>query len=466
MYQASQRIFRFSLLLAAVLACSVAVFADRTDDTVRRFMAEQHAPGVALSVIKNGKVITRKYYGMASVEYGVPVNERSVFEIGSVSKQMTAAAIMLLVQDGKVSLDEKIGTYLKDAPPGWSGITVRHLLNHTSGIKSYSSLDGFELSRRLTVKQFIDRLAEIPLEFEPGTQFAYNNSGYNLLGFIIEAVSGKKYIDFMKERVFKPLGMDSTGDRDPRNIVTQRVTGYEWAGGRLIGRDGSLTDLTGAGSIVSTLKDMEKWALSLRNDTLVTAASKSQMWQRGKFNDGNEFPYGLGFRFYDIRDTKMVGHTGQTAGFGTAVFRYADNDLSVVVMTNLGDLGLGGRIAAAVAKIHIPAMSLSAIKATGPISPEIVQRSEAAIKAVLSNELPAELFTEPAIRQLSTERAKAGNRRIAGFGKLETVIYAGADTSRINTYRFVSKLGKRFVLWRIILDAGGKVSDITAEEDE
>ncbi len=148
------------------------------DDYVRMVLAERHAPGVAVAVVKNGKVVKLKGYGVASVEFSVPVTTETVFEIGSVSKQMTAAAIMLLVEDGKVSLDAPVSTYLPNTPEAWKDVTVRHLLTHTSGVKSYTSLDGFELFRHLKTDEFIKALSPHPLEFTPGERNIYSNSGF------------------------------------------------------------------------------------------------------------------------------------------------------------------------------------------------------------------------------------------------------------------------------------------------
>ena len=158
------------LLLFVFLLLTISAQADEVDEFVRARMIERNIPGAAVAVIKNGKIIKAQGYGLASVEFGVPATKDTVFEIGSVSKQITAAAIMLLVEDSKVNLDEKISKYLPNTPETWSNVTVRHLLTHTSGIKSYSSLTGFELNRRLKRDDFIKALAPHPLEFETGTR--------------------------------------------------------------------------------------------------------------------------------------------------------------------------------------------------------------------------------------------------------------------------------------------------------
>jgi CubicO group peptidase (beta-lactamase class C family) len=178
------------LLFALFFYSPVLIRADKIDDYVKTQMRERHIPGAALAIIKDGRLIKAEGYGLANVELNVPATKETVFEIGSITKQITAAAIMLLVEEGRVNLDEKIGKYLPNTPESWNNVTVRHLLTHTSGIKSYTGLTGFELTKRLKRDDFVKALSTHPLEFTPGERWIYSNSGYNLLGFIIETVSG------------------------------------------------------------------------------------------------------------------------------------------------------------------------------------------------------------------------------------------------------------------------------------
>src|SRR3974390_3373539 len=183
-----------SRLLLLACCCSRA---DQVDELINTQKAEHRIPGLALTIVQNGNSVKTAAYGFANLELSVPVTPETVFEIGSVTKQFTAAAILLLVQDGKISVDDKIGWYLNPIPDAWRDITVRHLLTHTSGIKSYTGLDGFELRRHLTQAQFIAAIGAQPLEFQPGQAWKYSNTGFNLLGFIVENVSNKSYWDFL-----------------------------------------------------------------------------------------------------------------------------------------------------------------------------------------------------------------------------------------------------------------------------
>jgi CubicO group peptidase (beta-lactamase class C family) len=380
---------------------------------------------------------------------------------------LTAAGIMLLVEDGKITLDQKISTILPNTPDAWKNVSVRNLLTHTSGIKSYSSLDGFELNRRLKRDDFIKLLGVQPLDFETGTSYVYSNSGYSLLGYIIETVSGKTYWDFMRERIFQKLGMTKTADRDPKYIIPNRATGYEWRENQLIGRDYDLTDVFSAGAIVSTVSDLAKWDAALRNDTLLKKESKLQMWTPLAFTSGKNYPYGFGFRLSDVRGHKLIAHSGQTAGFGANISRYVDDDLTVIALTNLGETGMGTLIATGVAKIYLPAISLKTMKAQTETDAKIAQTIKNALRGRMENNLDAQMFAPELITSLSTSRAKTETARIASFGALQKTKFVGAETKDGKTfYRYLVETPKRVFLWRFQVNNEGKVSEMTLEEEE
>ncbi len=462
----NRKIGSFFVLLA-FLALTAAARPDQVDDYVRTVIAERHAPGVAVAVIKNGKVVKLKGYGVASVEFNVPVSADTVFEIGSVSKQMTAAGIMLLVEDGKIKLDAPMSTYLPNTPEAWKAVTVRNLLTHSSGVKSYSSLDGFELFRHLKTDGFIKALSPHPLEFTPGERNIYSNSGFSLLGHIIQTVSGKPYMQFMRERIFAPLGMTRTADRDPQFIIPNRAVGYEWEIDHLTGRDGVLTDLMGAGSIVSTITDMVKWDAALNGKNFLKPESRSEWWKQFVFNNGKPSVYGFGWRISDIRGHKLIGHTGQTAGFGAANFRYVDDRITVIVLTNLGELSLGGQIAARIAKFYAPGLSLRSITPKPEPIPGLGEKLLALLRARNENKLDTAPITPQLMRSLSTERAKANYRRIAALGAPAIASYVESDeTGTRPSYRYRVEAGKRILLWRLTIDDEMRVSELSLEEEE
>lgn len=327
--------------------CSVR--GDGVDEFIKSEMEKHQIPGLALTIIREGKQTKTAAYGFANLELQSPATPESVFEIGSVTKQFTAAGILLLQQQGKLSVDDRISKFFQNLPPAWTNITVRHLLTHTSGIKSYTGLDGFELTKHLSQKQFISALAPLPLEFAPGEKWKYCNTGYNLLGHIIENVSGKNYWQFMGENIFTPLRMFATTNREPGILVPNRADGYETKNGKHINRDYDLTDVFSAGAIVSTVNDLAKWNAALDTHILLNAESKSQMWSSGKLNNGREHGYGFGWHVTPHKGRKNIGHSGSTSGFSASLQRFPENKLCVIVLCNSGEDGVATVLAKALA---------------------------------------------------------------------------------------------------------------------
>jgi D-alanyl-D-alanine carboxypeptidase len=323
--------------------------ADKVDEFVQSEMTKREIPGLALAVIRTGHETKSAAYGFANLELQSPARVETVFEIGSLTKQFTAAGILMLSQEGRLSVDDRIGKHLPGIPSGWTNITIRHLLNHTSGIKSYTGLDGFELRRRLNQQQFIKTLGELPADFSPDDDSKYSNSGYNLLGFIIENVSGKNYWACLSERVLGPLGMTSTTNRDPVILVPNRADGYLRKGGVIMNRDSDLTDVFAAGAIVSTIGDLAKWNAALDTEKLLSSSSKAQMWTRGKLNNGKEIPYGFGWRIDEFQGHKNIGHSGSTSGFSASLQRFPDDKLTVVVLCNSDEPNIATTLARAIA---------------------------------------------------------------------------------------------------------------------
>jgi D-alanyl-D-alanine carboxypeptidase len=338
---------KFSVLIASIFL-TIAARADNTDAYLKAQIREHRIPGLALRVLRDGKPIKTAGYGLANIELNVPVTSKSVFEIGSDTKQFTAACILMLQQEGKLSVDDPITKHLKDAPADWGNIRIRHLLSHTSGLKTYTVLDGFSFARHLTQKQFIDLIAKQPREFAPGDAFNYCNTGYNLLGMIVENVSGENYWQFLRERIFQPLDMNSSTRRDPAILVTNRVDGYEHSAHGLVNRDSDLTDIFAAGAIVSTVEDLSRWNNSLDTEKLLSVESKRQMWTPTKLNNGKETDYGFGWRISTVAGHKNIGHGGSTSGFSATIQRFPDDHLAVIILSNTDEeiaTNLGKKVA-------------------------------------------------------------------------------------------------------------------------
>jgi D-alanyl-D-alanine carboxypeptidase len=344
------------LALATGFILSVAgiALADNVDEYVKAQMEQRRIPGLALAIVKNGGLTRQEAYGLANLELKSPARTNTVFEIGSITKQFTAALVLVLADERKLTLDDKITRFFPNAPEAWKGITVRHLLTHTSGIRNYTGLPGFEVTKKLDAEKFVATLGVHPLESRPGEAFKYCNSGYNLAGYIIEKVSGKSYWDILRARILDPLQMRTTTSRDLKPIVDNRADGYEIEAGKLVNRDSDLTDVFAAGAILSTVGDLVKWNAALDNGKLWSDAGRAAMWSPFTLNSGARYPYGLGWRLDDHKNRRTIWHSGSTSGFTASLLRFPDEKLAIIVLCNLGDQGTATHVAKGIADLLAP----------------------------------------------------------------------------------------------------------------
>ena len=357
---------RRRLLLALVLSVAPAASGDTAgnaaavDSFVRAQMDRLHIPGLSLAVVKDGQVVCSKAYGLADVELSVPVTADTVFQIQSITKTFTATAVMMLVEEGKLSLDDPVGKHLEHTPESWKPITLRHLLNHTSGIKDFINDPTASLRIDVSEQEVLEATAPRPLNFTPGQKYAYSNTGYHLLAMIIRKVTGQSYGDFLAERIFKPLGMDHTRVQDQSAIVPGRAEGYLWRGGKLArGQYVAQSILSyGGGGILSTAADLAKWDAGLRSEKLLKAATLEQMFTPATLNDGKKSGYGLGWGVNSYEGHRYVQHSGgHVTGFQSFIRRYPDDGLTVIVLINLSGNADPGKIAARVAGMFDPRLA-------------------------------------------------------------------------------------------------------------
>jgi CubicO group peptidase (beta-lactamase class C family) len=345
---------KWFFILLAGLSWAAQARGDAVDDLMRDALRQHPIPGAALAIIRDGRTVKTAAYGMANLKRQTPATPDTAFEIGSITKQLTAAAILLLAQEGKLAVDDKISRHLNGTPPGWSGISIRQLLTHTSGLKNYTGLGGFEAGRHLTQARFIAQIAVHPLDFPPGEKWAYCNTGYNLLGYIIENASGKNYWDFMEQNIFAPLGMSATRRRDAGAILPFRATGYETnRAGRFIVRNSDLTEVFSAGALVSTVGDLAKWNAALETDGILTAASRAEMWTPVKLSNGATHPYGFGWFLEPWQGHANIGHSGSTAGFSASLQRFPEAGLTVILLTNSDEFDIATKLAREIAGLEM-----------------------------------------------------------------------------------------------------------------
>ncbi|HOX03531.1 MAG TPA: serine hydrolase domain-containing protein [Candidatus Paceibacterota bacterium] len=338
-------------------AAAATMQADRVDRLVQAQLEEKHIPGLALAVVRDGRIAKARGYGWANLEWRVPATAQTVFEIGSVTKQFTAALVMMLAEEGRVRLDDPVTRFFTNAPPIWEGITVRHLLTHTSGLRNYTGLPGFEVTRGLTREDFVRTLGAYPLEARPGDRYAYCNSGYNLLGYIIEEAGGAPYWQAFESRICRPHGMAETRSRDLRALIPRRADGYERKDDRWINRDSDLTEIFSAGAVASTVLDLARWAIALETGSVLSESSRNDMWAPTRLNDGGEKLYGLGWGVDPHGGRRNIGHSGSTSGFSASLQWFPDDRLWVIVLCNLDGQGLATQIALEIADRFLPASS-------------------------------------------------------------------------------------------------------------
>jgi CubicO group peptidase (beta-lactamase class C family) len=326
-------------MVATLLAVPAFALADAVDEFVSNYRQLHHVPGIAVTITRDGQVVRAAGYGLANVELDVAVTPDTVFQTGSVGKQFTAMAIMMLVDEGKLGLDDPISRYFPGAPATWNGITVRHLLTHTSGIKDWEGKTDIDYRKDYTEDELVQVAMKLPPDFAPGTQWSYSNTGYVLLGILVHKVSGQFYGDFLSERVFKPLGMDSTRVISESDIVRNRAAGYTFEAGKLQNQVWVSPSLntTADGSLYTTVMDMAKWDAALSARRFLKPSSYEAMWSPVELQNGTTYPYGFAWGFDVQRGEPVIQHGGSWQGFRAAIARYPGRKLTVIVLANLAE---------------------------------------------------------------------------------------------------------------------------------
>lgn len=328
----------------------------KVDSFVHLQMTQKGIAGLSLAVMNEGRIIHSKGFGYANLEHKVPVTNYTVFLMASVTKTFVAAATMMLVEKGHISLTDTIGKYVSDIPAHWKVVTIQQLLSHTSGIKgsidwpppckTELKFDNFNYTRT----DVINEIACLPLSFAPGEKWDYSGKGYYVLGMLIESVSGKTFEQFLKENIFDPLQMNNTRMIDYKAILPNRAAGYQKENNRFINKimpQDPVVEFSDGG-LVSTVTDMAKWDAALYSDKLLKKETIQLMFTPVKIKDGFG-PYGLGFGTTPFQGHKRVGHTGRIPGFESAFTRFIDDKISVIIFMNTeldsGQMDMANQIA-------------------------------------------------------------------------------------------------------------------------
>ena len=470
------RLFAVLLVLAAgSMACARGVHAQEEksfdpsqkviDAFIKKEMDEQRIPGLSLAVTIDNEQIFAKGYGLANVELRSPAVAESVYELASITKQFTAVAVMLLAQDGKVSIDQPITRYLADAPPAWEKITVRHLLTHTSGIPEFDDANqGLDPHREYTEDELVKLAAGLPPKFAPGARWSYSGTGYILLGVLIHRVSGKPYGDFLRERVFSPLHMGSTRVLSNTDLLAFRASGYELEEGLLKNQDWASSSVCGTadGGLVSSVMDMAKWDAAIQSGALLPPAAWQAVFTPVTLNSGKTFPYGFGWFIREQEPGRpYYEHSGHLQGYASHILRFPRARVSVIVLANLAQAD-PWEIAHGVASLFRPDLKPPADHPIEDQNPALTETLRQVLGALREGRVQEDAFSEDGRNAYNADvlaSIKDQFSKLPPFGKFELVgrLEIGDQTE----YHYWVQVGDAKWLLVVTLDTdSGKVDQL------
>src|SRR5215472_2159986 len=455
--------------------------ADDADEKVDAFvgseLARQRIPGVALGVYRDGKLTRARGYGLANVEWNAAVTPDTIFQSGSVGKQFTATAMMMLVEEGKVGLDDPIKKYFPDAPETWNDIKVHNLLSHTSGLSEYETgartKAGGPFYMRLDYaeEELYKKIAEMPMDFKTGEDWAYRNTNYVLLGILIHRLTGQFYGDFLQERVFKPLGMTHTRIISEEDIIPRRAAGYRLVKGEWKNQEWVSPSLnsTADGALYFTVEDLQKWDGALYTETLLRKASLERMWTVEKSNNGkpNKANYGFAWEINNVNGHRVIEHGGAWQGFTTYIARYVDDKLTVVALTNL-DSGHSNpkKITSGVAAIYNPALKPVEAKPIEDKEPRITQMVKELLRGIADGKAKPEQFTEEAQKRLFPDEMQELGPALKEFGELKGLeLMERTEEGERRNYKYRAKFVEMTLMISVGLTKDNRIAGLNFSEE-
>jgi D-alanyl-D-alanine carboxypeptidase len=313
----------------------------RIDSAIRAAMAERQIPGMQVAVVKYGIVLKKGSYGMANLEDRVPVTDSTLFPIASMSKAFTCAAVLLLMEEGKLGIDDSVGKYFESLPQGWEAITIRKLMNHTSGLRDDWDENDIFFKTNTSDSAFFAALKAATLKFQPGQAWSYS-CGPFVLGLIISKVSGESYADFMKHRIFDKLGMNNTRINDAEAVIPNRAAGYRLKDNIFYhGKEiSAAAQARGDVGVLTTVTDMVKWYTALQNGSLLQKKSMELMFTPGLLLDSNKVSYGMGWFIGPYRDQTLISHNGGfRTGFSSVIDMYPEDHVGIIILSNRQNAG-------------------------------------------------------------------------------------------------------------------------------
>jgi len=438
-------------------------------------MKREHVVGIAVGIYNRGQILLAKGYGLANVELNVPVKAETIFQSGSVGKQFTAAAIMMLVEEGKIGLDDSIVKYFPNAPQSWQAIRVKNLLSHTSGLSEYESDERvgpngpFYIRMDYTEDELVNKIEALPIEFKPGDKWDYRNTNYVLLGVIIHKVTGSFYADYLQQRIFKPLGMSSTRLISEADIIPNRSAGYEHKGEVIQNQSwvSPTFNSTADGALYFNVLDVAKWDAALYGTKVLKQSSLDQSWTVFLLNDGkpNSANYGFAWEITSVNSHKQIDHGGAWQGFRCHILRYPNDSISVVVLAN-ADSAMPEHFAHVIAGIVNPALELPKLVAIEDKQPELARRLGAFLDQMVAGKDVREQLS-PRLAALLTpevrENVVAELKSVWPWDTVTLVSRTENDGMTVSRYRIAKGNESRIV--RFGLGADGKFATAGIQPD-
>jgi D-alanyl-D-alanine carboxypeptidase len=465
LFRPKTAVFKLVPVFVLIVTVIAIVRADDLDDYIKSEMHRKRIPGLSMAIVRSGKLVRAKGYGSANIELSTPATENTVYQIGSITKQFTATMIMMLAEEGKISLQDKIADRLPNLPTVWGAVTVRHLLTHTSGIKDYTDVKDFDQKRRLdsTPAEVLDLVIKEPLQFEPGEQWQYCNTNYLLLRLLIERVTRKEYDHFLTERISQPLGMTHTRVNDLRAVIPNRAQGYVRVPRNIQNAQYfSPRNAFGAGDLISTVGDLAKWDAALYTERLLTESSLEQMWTPIALGKGGTAEYGFGWDVKSENGHRLLSHGGNITGFSSAILRFVNDKLTVIVLTNFGGIN-AETIAQGIAGQVQPELGKKEELPIADLDSKTTERLKRAFIGMMNGDMDHDLFSEklngelgPRIRQ-GKEQAKEFVSEIGPLEKFELLERKATNQGLQLRYRAIFEYQKMMV--HITLDKAQKITN-------
>jgi CubicO group peptidase (beta-lactamase class C family) len=454
-----------ALLLASTLAISAqqpsAPELSSVEAAIRSEVERQKVPGAAVAIVKDGKVLLAKGYGQANVEHQVLVTPDTIFQSGSVGKQFTAAAVMLMVEQGKLTLDDPLTKFFPDAPAHWGGIKVRHLLTHTSGIPDYTG-GSIDYRKDHTEDDLVRMAYALKPEFAPGSRWNYSNTAYVLLGILVRKASGQFYGDVLREQVFEPLGMRTARVISESDIVPNRAAGYSLDDGELKNQSWVAPSLntTADGSLYLSLRDLIAWDTGVRERKVLKPESWEMVLSPVALNSGKTYPYGFGWSVDRINGRRVEAHGGSWQGFQTFIGRFPDDELSVIVLTNLAQAE-PVEIAEKIVGLFDPSLVPAPLKPIEDTDPAVQARVRQLLEAARAGKLTPEEFAYVRVGFFPNAAKRYVQLLNESGGVKSLTLLQARDLGDDRVYTYDVTLEKRTLRLTVAIAPDGKIAALS-----